>query len=70
MEYAEAVSILGGPLEPSDGEARNGWDRESLTVYHAERELEVSKAILNRAPSRPDSTTNNMKWLRGGFSRG
>ncbi len=69
MDFREAASILGDPLEPSEGERHNGWDRESLTIYHAERFVAASDRILHSSPAKPASTKNRMKWLRGGLSR-
>jgi len=39
LTYEEAVKVLGEELEPDKDEARNGWDKESLTIYHAQRRL-------------------------------
>ena len=62
MNFEEACKILGGPLEPTSGEARNGWTRESLTVYHAEREVAKADSILNPPKQKPIRTTQRFRW--------
>ncbi len=43
-------------IEPTDEEAKNGWDTEALTAYLAERERARAvtvMAMFNRRPPRP-----------------
>ncbi|MCH7832786.1 MAG: hypothetical protein IIC55_07945 [Proteobacteria bacterium] len=39
ITLAEAIEVLGERLEPSPDEARNGWNAETLTIYHAQMKL-------------------------------
>ena len=34
ITFEQAVEILGEELEPDKDEARNGWTKETLTIYH------------------------------------
>jgi hypothetical protein len=63
MNLEEAIEELGGLLEPTLDEKRNGWSAESLTVYHAERKKTAHDTIVNPAPTKPTQTTSGMKWL-------
>ena len=51
-------------IQPTEDEARNGWDAESLTAYLPERSAAQSDrllAIFNRRPSRP-------RWANSRYS--
>ena len=62
MTFEEAVELLGGPLDPTDEEAKNGWTTESLSCYHAEREIAKADLILNPKPVRATRTMNALRW--------
>ena len=66
MNLEEAISQLGGPIEPNLEETRNGWTVETLTLYHAERAKSSFDAIMNPPPKRPTRTNNSMKWKYSG----
>jgi len=72
LNFEEAVRVLGGPMQPNDGEARNGWDETALTIYHAERNLAASDRLFNPPKKKPTTTTNAMRWVgrRGNQNRG
>jgi len=61
MTFDEAVKIM-GEMEPSDDEAKNGWTRESLTIYHAERELAKGDLLLHPPARKPQRTEQRFKW--------
>ena len=65
MTYEEALELLGGPIEPTRDEIRNGWAKYSLTIYHAERQVASADAIFHPKARRPQRTTNRMKWPIG-----
>ena len=52
-------------VEPTEDEARNGWEAEGLTAYLAERERAQAVAILDRKPARPrwaNSRYSPLRW--------
>lgn len=61
MTFEEAVKLI-GEMEPTDDEAKNGWTNESLTIYHAERELAKADLILSPAAKKPSRTEQRFKW--------
>jgi len=62
MNLEEAVRELGGLLEPTGDEKKNGWSPETLTLYHAERQKSSFDRIMNPPPVKPSKTNNSMKW--------
>lgn len=64
MTYEEALELLGGPIEPTPEEAKNGWTKRSLTVYHAELEAAIYDRIINPPKKKPTATEHKLKWPR------
>ena len=64
LRYDEAVGLLGAPVEPEPDEIKNGWNRESLTIFVAERHLAVASKVLDKKQDKPKGTITRMKWLR------
>lgn len=62
MSFERAVEVLGGEMIPTKGEAKNGWDVTTLTVYHATQHVSSMDSILNPPSPRPDRTVSAMKW--------
>jgi len=62
MTFDEARKILGGEIEPTGEEARNGWTVNSLTIYMAEREQAKAETILRPPRRKPTQTENRFRW--------
>ena len=58
-----AKEIMGGLVEPNEGEAKNGWTPETLTVYMAERKQAEAQSLFPKR-KKPSRTKSRMKWLR------
>ena len=63
MPIDRATEIMGGLIEPSKDEMKNGWTAESLTIYMAERQLTAADRLFKK-PAKPKRTKSRMKWLR------
>lgn len=66
LDAAETATPL---IEPSEGEARNGWDAESLTAYVQEQQASASLRIdpgsaMNRQARRPQRQNRKYRPLR------
>ena len=71
---AKALGVKGrtkaaqGPeVEPTAGEAQNGWTAPALAQYIAERNMAASQAILNRKPPpmmKANSKYSVFKWRK------
>ena len=55
------------PIEPSAGEAANGWTPTTLAAYVAERQAAASKTVLERRPPLParcNSKYSVFRWRK------
>lgn len=51
-------------MEPSPEEIQNGWDAESLTAYHAQREQETAAALDWTKRDKGKPKVQNSKYRR------
>ena len=66
LDAAETATPM---IEPSEGEARNGWTAESLTAYVQEQQASASLRIdpasaMNRQARRPQRQNRRYRPLR------
>ena len=56
ITFEQAVEILGEELEPDKDEARNGWTKETLTIYHAQAMLWKQGVVPSEIAPLPKAT--------------
>jgi hypothetical protein len=61
------IERVDAAVQPTAGEAANGWAAAALARYIAERNLAAGETILNRKPTKPmrcNSKYSVFQWRR------
>jgi hypothetical protein len=64
---AMKIERVDAAVQPTPGEAANGWTAAALSRYIQERNAAAGEAILNRKPAKPmrcNSKYSVFKWRR------